>query len=216
MCSYAYLSLHWQLGKKCYQVTSLAFSPDSTKIAIGQTDNIIYVYRIGENWGEKKVICNKIILQSAVTCLAWPSTQPSFVFGLADGKVRLAGAKGSKSQTIYATDSYVVSIAVSPSGKGIISGHADGTIIRYFFEDEGSGLARGPLCRHPCPPYALAWGSSTIMAAGCDKRVLVYSTSGKVVQQFDYSREDDEKEFMCAACGPSGQSFVLGSFDRYG
>lgn len=37
--------------------------------------------------GEKKVICNKIILQSAVTCLAWPSTQPSFVFGLADGKV---------------------------------------------------------------------------------------------------------------------------------
>jgi len=130
--------------------------------------------------GEKKVICNKIILQSAVTCLAWPSTQPSFVFGLADGKVRLAGAKGSKSQTIYATDSYVVSIAVSPSGKGIISGHADGTIIRYFFEDEGSGLARGPLCRHPCPPYALAWGSSTIMAAGCDKRVLVYSTSGEL------------------------------------
>jgi len=39
--------------------------------------------------------------------------------------------------------------------------------------------------------------------------------TGKVVQQFDYSREDDEKEFMCAACSPSGQSFVLGSFDRY-
>lgn len=39
---------------------------------------------------------------------------------------------------------------------------------------------QGPLCRHPCPPYALAWGSSTIMAAGCDKRVLVYSTSGEL------------------------------------
>ncbi len=38
--------------------------------------------------------------------------------------------------------------------------------------------------------------------------------AGKVVQQFDYSKEDDEKEFMCAACSPSGQSFVLGSFDR--
>ena len=33
-------------------------------------------------------------------------------------------------------------ISYSPSGKGIISGHADGTIVRYFFEDEGSGLAR--------------------------------------------------------------------------
>ena len=39
--------------------------------------------------------------------------------------------------------------------------------------------------------------------------------AGKVVQQFDYSREDDEKEFMCAASSPSGQSFVLGSFDRW-
>lgn len=37
---------------------------------------------------------------------------------------------------------------------------------------------------------------------------------GKVIQQFDYSRDDDEKEFMCAACSPSGQTFVLGSFNR--
>ena len=37
--------------------------------------------------------------------------QSSFVIGLADGKVKLGGAKGSKSQTLYAHDSYVVSIA---------------------------------------------------------------------------------------------------------
>ena len=30
-------------------------------------------------------------------------------------------------------------ISSSPSGKGILSGHADGSIIRYFFDDEGSG-----------------------------------------------------------------------------
>lgn len=119
-----------QLGKKCYQVSALAFSPDSTKIAVGQTDNIIYVYKIGDNWyvcmqsdkyfattvlisrGEKKVICNKFILQSAVTCLVWPVQQASFIFGLADGKIRIAGSKGSKSQTIYAIDSYTVSLAV--------------------------------------------------------------------------------------------------------
>ena len=29
-------------------VKGMAFSPDSTKIAIGQTDNIIYVYKIGD------------------------------------------------------------------------------------------------------------------------------------------------------------------------
>ena len=34
------------------------------------------------------------------------------------------------------------------------------------------------------------------------------------MQQFDYSREDDEREFTCAICSPSGQSIVVGSFDR--
>ena len=33
----------------------LAFSPDSTKLAVAQTDNIVYVYKIGEDFGEKKV-----------------------------------------------------------------------------------------------------------------------------------------------------------------
>ena len=40
------------------------------------------------------------------------------------------------------------------------------------------------------------------------------SNAGKVVQQFDYSRDDKEKEFTTAACSPSGQFVVLGSFDR--
>lgn len=31
-------------------VKGIAFSPESTKIAVGQTDCIIYVYKIGEEW----------------------------------------------------------------------------------------------------------------------------------------------------------------------
>ncbi len=42
----------------------------------------------------------------------------------------------------------------------------------------------------------------------------IVSSAGKIVQQFDYSKEDNEKEFTCATASPSGQSFVLGSFDR--
>jgi len=41
-------------GKKSYVVRGLEFSPDSTKLAVGQTDNIVFVYRLGEDWGEKK------------------------------------------------------------------------------------------------------------------------------------------------------------------
>lgn len=28
----------------------MVFSPDSTKLAVGQSDNIIYIYKLGEDW----------------------------------------------------------------------------------------------------------------------------------------------------------------------
>ncbi|OWF38575.1 intraflagellar transport protein 172 homolog [Mizuhopecten yessoensis] len=200
-------------GKKSYTVKGLAFSSDSSKIAVGQTDNIIYVYKIGEDWGDKKTICNKFVQQSAVTCMIWPNEQP-IVFGLADGKVRAANIKTNKSSTIYGTDSYVVSLAPNPSGKGFLSGHADGAIVRYFFDDEGSGDSQGKVCTHPCPPYALAFSQNSIVAAGCDKRIIAYGRDGRSFQHFDFSRENDEHEFTTAVCSPSGQSVVIGSFDK--
>ncbi|EMP37903.1 hypothetical protein UY3_04885 [Chelonia mydas] len=200
-------------GRKSYMVKGMAFSPDSTKIAIGQTDNIIYVYKIGEEWGDKKVICNKFIQTSAVTCLLWPA-ENIIVFGLAEGKVRLANTKSNKSSTIYGTDSFVVSLTSNVSGKGILSGHADGTIVRYFFDDEGSGESQGKLVTHPCPPYALTWASSSVVAAGCDKKIIAYGKEGHIIQTFDYSRDPLEKEFTTAATSPGGQSVVIGSYNR--
>uniref|UniRef100_A0AAZ3SAE3 Intraflagellar transport 172 n=1 Tax=Oncorhynchus tshawytscha TaxID=74940 RepID=A0AAZ3SAE3_ONCTS len=200
-------------GKKSYVVKAMAFSPDSTKIAIAQTDNIIYVYKIGEEWGEKKVICNKFVQTSALTCLLWPA-EHAIVFGLTEGKVRLANTKTNKSSTVYGTDSYVVSLTSNVSGKGMLSGHADGTVVRYFFDDEGSGESQGKLLTHPCPPYALAWGTNSIIVAGCDKKIVAYGREGHIQQTFDYSRDRSEKEFTVAATSPSGQSVVIGSYDR--
>ncbi|KAM4529832.1 intraflagellar transport protein 172 homolog [Fundulus diaphanus] len=202
-----------KFGKQSYVVTDMAFSPDSTKIAIGQSDNIIYVYRIGEEWGDKKAICNKFVQTSAVTRLLWPA-ESAIVYGLVDGKVRLANTQTNKSSTIYTTESCVVSLASNVSGKGVLSGHADGTVVRYFFDDQDSGESQGKLLTHPCPPYALAWGANGIMAGGCDKKVVAYSREGQVLQSFDYSRERSEREFTAAVTSPSGQSVVFGSFDR--
>ncbi|XP_034555797.1 intraflagellar transport protein 172 homolog [Notolabrus celidotus] len=200
-------------GKQSYVVNDMVFSPDSTKIAIGQSDNIIFVYRIGEEWGDKKAICHKFVQTIAVTCLLWPSDH-SIVYGLVDGKVRNANTQTNKSSTIYSTESCVISLASNVSGKGILSGHADGTVVRFFFDDEGSGDSQGKLLMHPCPPYALAWGANSIMVAGCDKKVVAYSREGHILQTFDYSRDRTEKEFTVAATSPSGQSVVFGSYDR--
>lgn len=72
---------------------------------------IVYYIIILLNRGDKKVICNKFPQQSAVTCLAWLADGP-IVCGTADGKVRAAHIKNNKTQTLYTTNSYVVSLAV--------------------------------------------------------------------------------------------------------
>ncbi|PAA52772.1 hypothetical protein BOX15_Mlig006435g1 [Macrostomum lignano] len=200
-------------SKNSYHVTAIAFGPDSAKLAVAQTDNIIYVYKIGENWGDKKVICNKFPQQSAVTAMIWPPEQ-QIIFGLAEGKVRLANTRNNKSSTLYSSESLVVSLASNLSGKGFVSGHADGQIVRYFFEDEGTGETSGKLCVHPSAPYALCWAGATVVAAGSDKRIYAYTREGRPLQQFDYSRDDNEKEFTVACCSPSGQTVVVGSFNR--
>ena len=75
-------------------------------------------------------------------------------------------------------------------------------------------LLQGKVCMHACPPYALAWATNSIVVAGCDKRIVAYTKEGRVMQQFDYSRDEDEHEFTVATCSPSGQSVVVGSYDR--
>lgn len=37
-------------GPKNYVVTSMAWSPDSSKLAIAQSDNIVFIYKLGLEW----------------------------------------------------------------------------------------------------------------------------------------------------------------------
>ncbi|KAK9871476.1 hypothetical protein WA026_012850 [Henosepilachna vigintioctopunctata] len=200
-------------GKKSYMVKVIAFSPDSTKLAVGQTDNIIYIYKIGENWGDKKAICNKFPQSSPVTCLIWLLTGP-IICGLADGKVRHLILKTNKSQSLFASDSLVVSLTSNSRGTGFLSGHVDGNVIRYFVTaDQNSEDAQGRVVLYSVPPTALAWAQGYIFAAGCDMKVSIYNNNGKLVKTFDYMKEY-EHEFTQAVCSPSGQAVVIGSFNR--
>jgi intraflagellar transport protein 172 len=67
----------------------MAYSPDSTRLAVAQSDGGVFVYKLGLEWGEKKTICNKFIQTIDITTLVWPRQQPNgIVFGSADGNVR--------------------------------------------------------------------------------------------------------------------------------
>ena len=59
-------------GPKNYVVRDMVFSPQSDKLAVAQSDNMVFVYKLGNDWGEKKSICNKFQHSSSITCLVWP------------------------------------------------------------------------------------------------------------------------------------------------
>ncbi|KAI8804484.1 hypothetical protein BJ742DRAFT_824622 [Cladochytrium replicatum] len=198
-----------------YVVTAIAFSPDATRLAIAQSDCAVFVYKLGLEWGEKKSICNKLIQTSEITCLTWPKEQNNaLVFGMADGKVRVGNLKTNKAATLYQTDSCVVSCASSLDGNAVITGHLDGSINRFFFDDGVTGASQGKFASHKCAPYALAWGEQ-IVVAGNDKIVTFYDHDGRIAQEFNYSRDEDERDFTTAEMNPSGQSVVLGSYNRF-
>ena len=69
----------------------MAFSPDSTKLAVAQSDGTVFVYKLGLKWGDKKSICNKFPQSTTVTCMTWPNNRQNVLaFGLADGKVLIS------------------------------------------------------------------------------------------------------------------------------
>ena len=119
--------------KAAFQVKALEFSPDSQKLAVGQTDEIIYVYNLGKNWGDKKSIINKIETTSAVTSLFWPND--SFLYyGLQEGKLRAHVMKDGKSSSIYAGKSMICAVAGTKysfsTEEVIYTAHIDGTLVR--------------------------------------------------------------------------------------
>lgn len=91
------------------QIRGLAFNTDGSKLAVAQSDGLVSVFKLGNEWGEKKAIVNKFPATPAatggaggggggsagfggnvvpVTSLCWPTGTPDqVVFGAADGKV---------------------------------------------------------------------------------------------------------------------------------
>ncbi|KAL3102659.1 hypothetical protein niasHT_029470 [Heterodera trifolii] len=198
-----------KFGKMSYLVKCAVFSPDSAKLAVGQTDHIVFVYRLGDTWNEKKVICNKFAQSSAVMAQCWP-TESKLIIGLLDGKVRCASASSNKCSTLYRAETAVTVLAQHPNRKSFLSGHSDGTIFLYSFETR----SHARVCVHPCAPQALLLSAVGILAAGTDRRIVSYSEHGRQLQQFDYSRVDGEKEFSAAALDALGHNAVFGSFNR--
>lgn len=176
-------------------------SPKISKFALILKNPISHI----NSTGFLQAICNKFPQPAPVLCVIWLALGP-IICGLTDGKVRALQIKTNKAQSLFASDSLVVSLCANPKGTAFLSGHVDGNVIRFHVtKDHNDDETQGRVILHSVPPYALAWAQGHIFVAGCDKRVSVYANSGKFIKSFDYGKDDDEREFTVATCSPSGQ-----------
>ena len=90
--------------------------------------------------------------------------------------------------TILLIPSSLPIAVVNSAGTGFLSGHADGSIVRWYVAEDQAARAQGKIVVHSIPPYAMAWTSQHIAVAGPDKKVVFYTMDGMMAQQFDYFR----------------------------
>src|SRR5690242_3732144 len=89
-------------GSKNYIIREICFSPESARLAVAQSDCIIFDYKLGLSWTEKKTICNKFEQNCPVTCMIWPKNKMNeLYFGLADGKVKVGNLKNNQSSVLF-------------------------------------------------------------------------------------------------------------------
>lgn len=214
-----------------YVVKALAFSPDSNKLSVAQSDGGVYVYKLGRSWGQKKSISHKFLHDSPVNSLLWPPYLPSedaqLVYGLADGAVVAAHLKSNKTKALglspssSVSKSYVIALALHPDGgSAVVSAHYDGSLCWHPLTSSSASSSTSSsrlLAQHTCAPFVLAWMKNAVVAAGNDQHVALYHPElGQLLHVFDYSSSSPSssvpcREFTCAAV--AGPTLVIGNFD---
>ncbi|XP_026316973.1 intraflagellar transport protein 172 homolog [Hyposmocoma kahamanoa] len=190
-----------QAGRKSYVITSIVFSDNSELLGIAQSDNMVFVYRVGSDWNGKKVICNKFPLSGSPLHLL--PVENGFCTGTSDGKIRSLDCKSNKSSSLWTAGACCISLVRGSEGT-IASGHVDGTIY----------LNGRLLLRYALPPSALILLPPYLIVGSCDGRVAVYEAQrGVLIRNIEPQLPVDRRDLIAAAPSPSGQTVAFGIFD---
>lgn len=123
--------------------------------------------------------------------------------------MRVCIAKTNKSASLFGQESFVVSLSASPDGANIVAGFLDHSLVTFNLDTKAKSKIN-----HSTIPYALAWGTH-ILAAGNDSKIAFYEPTGDRFQSFDMSKDEKVKEFTCAAFNATGETVIVGNFDRF-
>ena len=87
-------------------------------------------------------------------------------------QVKLGVLKTNKPLTLYDHPdiSYTTCMAARRDGNAVLSGHADGSLHVFNFDD-GTPAGTAKFAQHSCPPAAMSWGAQAALVTGNDWKV---------------------------------------------
>lgn len=193
--------------RKSFTVKAIAFSSDSNKLAVAQSDCAIFVYRIGDSIGEKKSLLAKYSLPSSCTCLVYHDA--GIIFGSADGKIKLIANSSNRMSGIIASNSMVISISIS--GNNLVAGFLAGAIV---YTSIGSKESSRQLALNETPPFALTLTTKGYCCfGGCDGKLTfidINNTSDAKGRQVT----EIASEITCATSSSSGNMIAIASGEK--
>ena len=193
--------------RKSFAVKGIAFSSDSTKLAIAQSDCGIFVYKVGDSVGEKKTVAAKYSLPAPCTSLVWHET--GIIFGSADGKIKLIATSTNRMSGIIGSNSMVISMSLS--GNNLVAGFLAGAVV---YTSIGSKESSRQLAFNETPPFALTLTSKGYCCfGGCDGK-LTFIDVNNILDVKGRQVTEIGSEIRSATSSSSGNMIAITSGEK--
>ncbi|KFG62532.1 putative intraflagellar transport protein [Toxoplasma gondii RUB] len=194
-----------------HSVTALALSPDASRVAVAQSDNMVVVYHLGLAKTDKKVVYRKFPTTAPVASVLWPSdVAATFFYGQIDGRVRVAHVDLNKAGTLFDRKSPLICFDCERSGTLLATGHADGSIQLCSLNASTSRATTREVYRFPVSVTAISCTAACVAAAAQTTEIALINREGNLLQLIDFrSMSPFSKEISSLAFHPSGSCLAV-------
>jgi WD40 repeat protein/predicted negative regulator of RcsB-dependent stress response len=187
-------------------VSTVAYSPDGTKIVSGGADGTVRLW----NHQGKPIGLPFKGHQGWVNSVAFSPNGKQIVSGGADGTVRLWNHQGKPIGLPFkGHQSWVTSVAFSPNGKQIVSGNLDGTL--RLWDSQGKPIGQ-PWRGHQNRVTSVAFSpdGKQIVSSSYDGTLRLWDSQGKPIGLPFKGHQD---KVTSVAFSPNGKQIVSGGND---
>jgi hypothetical protein len=188
------------------EVTSVAFSPDGTRIVSGSDDNTLKV------WDAQTLQVTLTLSghEGPVFSVAFSPDGTRIVSGSADDTLKVWDAQtGQETLTLTGHEDSVLSVAFSPDGTRIVSGSADDTLKVW---DAQTGQATLTLTGHGSYIFSVAFSpdGTRIVSGSVDKKLKVWDAQ---TGQETLTLTGHKETVNGVAFSPDGTRITSSSYD---